>query len=178
MTLRLLQKLRHHRSKTNFLRKRVSRALALHRRGEVRADGLKLCSIQTTVRVEWTARDVHPWDRQIDNRLRERLFARQCLEDVDAAITRLFEQLPELDVLEFRVFYDDRALLLFDGRTQVSAAHAPGVIEVGEVERAEVGTASHLPSLMKLKSMGIQFRVSNWRLEPLGAFKEDEVGAT
>jgi hypothetical protein len=160
MTLRLLQKL-YHRSRTNSLRKRVSRALALHRRGEVRADGLELRNMQTTMRVEWIARDVHPWDRQIGRRLKERLFARQCIEDVDAAITRLFEQLPEVDVLEVRVFRDGGGLLLFHGR----------------VERTEAATASHSSSLMKLKSLGIKFQVSNWRLEPLLAFKDDEVGA-
>jgi hypothetical protein len=117
--------------------------------------------MQTTMRVEWVAREIHPWDRHIANRLRERLFARQSLEDVDAAITRLFEQLPEADTLEVRVLREGDNQLLFHGR----------------VERAEVAVASHSSSLMKLKSLGIKFRISNWQLEPLLAFEDDGVGA-
>jgi hypothetical protein len=160
MILRLLQKL-HYRSKVTSLRRRVDRALALHRRGEVRTDGLELRNMQTTMRVEWVAREIHPWDRHIASRLRERLFTRQSLEDVDAAITRLFDQLPEADALEVRVLRDGDNQLLFHGR----------------VERAEVAMASHSSPLMKLKSLGIKFRISNWQLEPLLALEDDGVGA-
>jgi hypothetical protein len=160
MILRFLQKL-HRRLKPKSLRKRVNRALALHRRGEVRADGLELRNMKTTIRVEWVAREIHPWDRQIASRLKERLFARQSLEDVDAAITRLFEQLPEADAFEVRVLREGDNRLLFHGR----------------VERADVAVASHSSPLMKLNSLGIKFQVSNWQLEPLLAFKDDGVGA-
>jgi hypothetical protein len=117
--------------------------------------------MQTTMRVEWVAREIHPWDGHIASRLRERLFARQSLEDVDAAITRLFDQLPEADALEVRVLREGDNQLLFHGR----------------VERAEVAMASHSSPLMKLKSLGIRFQFSNWQLEPLLAFKDDGVGA-
>jgi hypothetical protein len=83
------------------------------------------------------------------------------LEDVDAAITRLFEQLPEADTLEVRVLREGDNQLLFHGR----------------VERAEIAMASHSSPFMKLKSLGIKFRISNWQLEPLLAFEDDGVGA-
>jgi hypothetical protein len=160
MILRFLQ-LVHHRSKKLSLLRRVNRALALHHRGEARADGLQLHDMRTTMLVEWVAREIHPWDRHIASRLRERLFARQSLEDVDAAITRLFDQLPEADALEVRVLREGDHRILFYGR----------------VERTEVAKASHSSPLMKLKNLGINFQVSNWQLEPPLAFKDDEVGA-
>jgi hypothetical protein len=64
----------------------VVHALALTPRGAVPKDVLAIKSLVVGLRVEWFARDVHPWDRDLPERRKAELFAQQCLEDVDAAI--------------------------------------------------------------------------------------------
>src|SRR5580700_11852234 len=109
-----------------ILKSRVLRALALHRRGEVRPDGLELKAMSTTMRIEWFARDIHPWEPVVDPARRERLFAEQCLRDVDATITRLFQEIPELDALEVRVFHHDSAFPLMAGIVNKGDLIPPG----------------------------------------------------
>ena len=76
------------------LRRRVIGALGVNCRAGVRNDGLPLRSIRSRLEVEWQARDIHPWDQGIAPEEAAQRFAQQCLEDVDAAISSLFESLP------------------------------------------------------------------------------------
>lgn len=142
----------------SILKGRVLCALALHRRGEVRADGLELKAMSTNIRIEWIARDIHPWDRGWDRACRERLFADQCLRDADAVIHRLFEKIPELDTLELRVFYRGLANPLLAGMVKKSDL-------IPKEERGALG--------MKLKTLGVTFKMSNWQLEPLSVGDPD-----
>lgn len=146
-----LAKLR--RGRESILKTRVLRALALHRRGEARPDGLELKAMSTTMRIEWFARDIHPWERGANPTRRDRLFAQQCLSDVDAAISRLFAEIPELDAVEVRVFHRDSALPLM----------------AGIVNKVDLMPDRHAAPGMKLKTLGITFKMTNWNLEPLRA---------
>jgi len=101
------------------------------------------------MRVEWTAREIHPWDRGLDRQLREQLFAQQCLRDVDAAVNRIFDEVPEIDALEVHVLHDGSPLL------------------EGLVRKTDLASLRHGSPRMNLKSLGIRFQMSNGRLEPL-----------
>jgi hypothetical protein len=132
---------------------RVQRAIALHRRGEARTDGLRLIALSTTMRVEWVARDIHPRDRKFRRERAQRLFSQQCLDDTDAAIGRLFEEMPDLDILEIRVLRE---------------ACGPPLL-AGVINRDQVKPVTNLAPGMKLKTLGIRFQIVNWQLEPLSA---------
>jgi hypothetical protein len=88
-------------------RHRIEHALALQRRGEVRSDGLTLTAVSHHLEIEWCARYIHPWDRGCDRREQEDRFAEQSFADTDAALSRLFNALPDVDVIEFRVLHPD-----------------------------------------------------------------------
>lgn len=90
------------RERRRFLR-RVDRALGLWPRGGCVEDRLILKRISTEVAVEWCARDVHPWDRDLAADRREELFLEQCRRDTLIAVRRLFAQLGEVDLIEIRV---------------------------------------------------------------------------
>jgi hypothetical protein len=87
--------------------KAIQNALSLHRRGEVRRDGLTLTQASHRLVIEWRARDIHPWDRDTEPEAREMLFIEQSFADSDAALFRLFRELPEIDEIEFRVLHPD-----------------------------------------------------------------------
>ena len=135
----------------NGITRRVNRALALKPRGAIRKDILAINSLKVGLRIEWFARDVHPWDHDLPEKRKAELFAQQCLEDVDAAIPRLFEQLPEIDVLEIKVL--ERA-----SKSKIIA----GVIHRSDLE-AQVGSSLG----MRLKTIGINYRCADLRLEPI-----------
>jgi hypothetical protein len=78
-------------------------ALALNRRGEARRDGLDLVSATQSLEVAWTARGLHPWDRDRSSLEQEQLFTEQCFADTDAALQRLFVEFPEIDLIRFKV---------------------------------------------------------------------------
>jgi hypothetical protein len=80
-------------------RQQIENALALQRRGEVRGDGLTLTQVSHHLEIEWRAREIHPWDRVSESEERELLFSEQSVADTDAALSRLFDKLPELDVI-------------------------------------------------------------------------------
>ena len=82
---------------------RVKRALQLHPRGGCVDDSLTVKCISTELRVEWCAREVHPWDRDLPAHQRNELFLEQCRHDTIVAVQRLFDQLIEIDVIEIRV---------------------------------------------------------------------------
>jgi hypothetical protein len=94
---------------------RIQEALALQNRHEVRSDGLMLESLCDRLEICWGARDVHPWDQGFSFEYREATFFRQLMEDTEAAIIRIFEQLPEIDVIEVKVFGLQSDKLLLSG---------------------------------------------------------------
>jgi hypothetical protein len=137
--------------KAHVFWRKVERALALHERGEVRSDGLRLIAAKTTLRIEWLARAIHPWDRDLPEGRAEPLFSQQCLNDANAAINRLFAEIPILDAIEVRVRRD--------------ALHAP--ILSGTVHRDSIRTCHYSSIGMRLRAIGLSFRMNNLCLEEI-----------
>jgi hypothetical protein len=81
----------------------VKRAVALHLRGEVRGDGLLVEHLCCHLEIRWRPRDLHPWDQDHPAPEREMLRREQAMADTEAAIHRLFEQLPYVDVIDLSV---------------------------------------------------------------------------
>ena len=84
----------------------VRRALALRPRGAVPNDVLILNSLILSshcLKLEWRARDIHPWDRDLPPAQQAELFSRQALQDTDEALIRLFQGLREIEQIEFQV---------------------------------------------------------------------------
>jgi hypothetical protein len=81
------------------------------------------------------------------------LFAQQCLADTEAAVSRLFNEVPVLDAIEVKVRKDQGGPALM----------------LGIVKRSEVGLCSSQSIAMKLRSLGLRFRLHNLRLEPIDA---------
>jgi hypothetical protein len=135
--------------KAHVFWRKVERALALNQRGEVRPDGLEITSAKTTLRIDWLARAIHPWDRDLPAENAERLFTQQCLDDANAAITRLFAEIPVLDTIELRV------------RREISR---PPILS-GTVHRDSLGANHYASTGMRLRAIGLSFRMSNLCLE-------------
>jgi hypothetical protein len=136
---------------SNRIVRRVASALAVKPRGAVWNDVLSIQDLSFRLHVEWLARDVHPWDRDLPERRQAELFAQQCLEDVDAAIPRLFEQLPEIDVLEIGV-------LERGSRTRIIA---------GTIHRSDLVARQSSSLGMRLRMARINYRRTNLRFEPI-----------
>ena len=134
------------------LRRKVIGALEVNRRAGVRNDGLSLKRMSNRLEVEWQARGIHPWDLGLPPEREAQKFVEQCLEDVDAALSRLFEALPDTDEIELRVLDPTSAK----------------PIVAGTVTRAQAVTASAGSVGMKLKSLGLVYRLANWQFESLG----------
>jgi hypothetical protein len=131
----------------------VERALALHSRGEARRDGLKLTKLTNRLEIEWRARDVHPWDRDDPPERRALRYVRQSLSDTEAAIERLFQNLPQLDVISVTVLEHD----------------SDTVIMTGTVYRGEPEPAAELSAGMRLWKRGVKYHSDGWVFEPLGS---------
>jgi hypothetical protein len=101
--------------------KGIENALALHRRGEVRSDGLTLIQASHHLKIEWRARYIHPWDRACEPVERELRFTEQSIADTDAALSRLFKALPEIDVIKFSVVHPDSDHCILAGTVERSA---------------------------------------------------------
>ena len=134
------------------LRRKVIGALEVNRRAGVRNDGLSLKRMSNRLEVEWQARGIHPWDLGLPPEREAQKFVEQCLEDVDAALSRLFETLPDTDEIELRVLDPTSAK----------------PIVAGTVTRAQAVTASAGSVGMKLNSLGLVYRLANWQFESLG----------
>jgi hypothetical protein len=134
------------------LRRKVIGALEVNRRAGVRNDGLSLKRMCNRLEVEWQARGIHPWDRGLPPEREAQKFVEQCLEDVDAAVSQLFATLPDTDEIELRVLDPTSA----------------EPIVAGTVTRAQAITASAGSVGMKLKSLGLVYRLANWQFESLG----------
>jgi hypothetical protein len=134
-------------------RRGIERALALHLRDEVRSDGLNLKKLTNRLEIEWCARDIHPWDRHEPPDQRAWLFVRQCLTDTDAAVTRLFQELPQVDTIALSVL----------------EPHSESVILAGTVDRDEVEPDAGLSVGMRLWRRGIKYHSDGFQFEPLGS---------
>jgi hypothetical protein len=133
------------------LRRRVLRALALNRVGKSGTDELSLSHLSNHLEVQWRAREVHPWDRDLPPARVAQLFVEQCLDDTSAALERLFSALPEIDIIEFKVTHP--------------ASRAS--IVSGSVMRLEIQNAKACSSGMRLKQLGVTYRLHDWQFEPL-----------
>jgi hypothetical protein len=133
-------------------KRKVSRALDLYLRGEVRRDGLQLTSMRSSLEIEWRARDVHPWDRDSRRDERRAMLVSQTLFDTDAAIARLFDSLPYVDVLQIRVLGvgSDTSIL-------------GGTVTRSSLEEVRDG----LSVRMKLRELGITYHSEGLQFEPL-----------
>ncbi len=100
----------------------IEDALALHRRGEARSDGLALIQSSQSLDVEWRARQIHPWNCNLPPAQKERLFIEQCYADTEAAIHRLFLNCPGVDLIRFKVVRPDTEEELLTGSVAREAA--------------------------------------------------------
>jgi hypothetical protein len=110
-------------AKRNALRgeNRIQNALALHRAGEARPDGLTLIRASHHLEIEWRAREIHPWDRNSESMERELLFIDQAIADTDAALSRLFRELTEVDVIKLSVIHPHSQERMLEGSVERSA---------------------------------------------------------
>jgi hypothetical protein len=129
-----------HKLNLRLYRRRIYRALALNLRGEARKDGLTVDNVSSRLEIRWRARDIHPWDRHRARDEREVMFAEQALTDTEAAVDRLFERLPEIDVIELSVLEPTSEVLIATGTVHRSDLNAvrPHLLSVG-MRLREVG---------------------------------------
>lgn len=126
--------------KHGWYRRRIEQALDLERRGEVRKDGLQLGEMQHRLEIRWRARGVPPWDRHLPRDERRARFLEQALLDTEAAIARLFEALPEVDLIDLRV----------------TDPESESTMLSGTVHRADFQDRRASPSVrMRLTEMGV-----------------------
>lgn len=100
---------------------RIQHALALPGRGGVLHDDLTLSKTSCRLEIEWRARNIHPWDRDLPEAEQELTFAEQSLADTDAAVSRLFKELPEVESIEFRVIHPESDQRILAGTVERSA---------------------------------------------------------
>jgi len=122
----------------------IDAALALHRRGEVRTDGLSVENACLRLEISWHARDVHPWDRDLPVNEKQTEFTEQALADTEAALLRIFERRPEIDVIDLTVLHPK----------------SQAVMAAGTVHRSDLNAARpHLLSVnMRLRQLGVTCR--------------------
>jgi hypothetical protein len=109
---------------SRFYKRSIEGALALHRRNEVRSDGLTLESVCNRLEICWHARNVHPWDSVLSPEYQESAFNQQAMEDTEAAVRRIFERRPEVEVIEVTVLDPHSSALLASGTVRRSALNA------------------------------------------------------
>jgi len=129
----------------------VQHALTTRPRGGVSGDVLEVYSASLTMSVTWTARPVHPWDRDLPLEQQDATFADQCLQDVDIAIARLFSQFPLVERLDITV------------RHPISHAS----ILTGTAHRADFLAVQRLSIPMRLKMLGLAYEIGRGGLRPL-----------
>lgn len=120
---------------------KVERALTPAPRGGVPRDVLALGTVSTTMQVTWTARPVHPWDRDLPVEWQDAAFANQCLQDVDVAMARLFSRFPAVDRLDITV--------------RCPGSGTP--ILAGTAHRADFERVQRLSTPMRLKMVGLAY---------------------
>jgi hypothetical protein len=128
----------------------VRRALALRPRGAIPNDVLILKKLTLSghrLKLEWRARNIHPWDRDLPVLEQAELFSEQALQDTDAALIRLFQGLPEIEQIEFQVLKPDG----FDD-----------IILTGLVDREGVLDSERPLSLrMRLRNLGVTYQMAD-----------------
>ena len=140
-------------------RRNIDWALGLNRRGEVRRDGLTLNIARNHLEIQWRARDVHPWDQDLPLQKRAVALFEQTLTDTDAAISRLFRALPQVDVIDLSVL----------------EPAAEDIMLNGAVHRSTFSEREGLPSVrMRLYGLGVSYRFPDWYLASLKS-EADEV---
>ena len=128
----------------------IERAIRLQDRGEVRKDGLKLVSARTRLDITWAARDIHPWDRHGSQEQTGAQFVRQALNDAEDAITRLFDELPDIDEITVSVLERGSGKVIMAG-----TVHRSSLVE----------TAASVK--MRLMNWGIRFSLAGSYFEPV-----------
>ncbi len=142
----------------------IEDALALHRRNEVRSDGLALNSVCSRLEICWYARDVHPWDYGLSPERRESAFNRQAMEDTEAAALRILERRPEVEEIEVKVLDPHSSALLASGTVQRSALNGAGLrspsvrMRLGELGIRCIATSADEPSSHNEPSKNLDHR--------------------
>jgi hypothetical protein len=140
--------------KLHRVRRVLDRALALHRRREVRSDGLVLVNYAMKLSVSWRAREIHPWDRNMpEEKIAPRLVA-QTMHDAEDAVERIFEAFPEADVLDLNILECD--------------PDSNQVIMSGVVMRSDLRRFAAASIGMRLRMLGINYRLVNQHFETIG----------
>jgi hypothetical protein len=136
----------------------VRRALALRPRGAVPHDVPILTNLILSghcLKLEWRARDIHPWDRDLPPAQQAELSSEQALQDTDVALIRLFQGLSEIEQIEFQV-------LKPDGFGEVILA--------GVVDRERAFDPEQPLSLrMRLRMLGVNYQMADDHLVLLPA---------
>lgn len=125
------------------IRSLVNRSLSLRPRGGVVNDRLVLHKLSGQLQLEWHARAIHPWDRDLPTYRQVEAYFEQAVADTDLAIRRTFQRLPEIDVIEIRV---------------LDTQDPTKIILAGVVTREDALAAdlSYSPK-MRLLMMGVQY---------------------
>jgi hypothetical protein len=133
--------------------RRLTKALGIGRRPAESSGVATLNQVSTHLEIEWYARDVHPWDRDLPDKRKAVLFAEASLAQTATAIRRAFERFPEVSSLSIRVL----------------APRKPhGLLFSGSVLRRDLeGVPGHLSPAMTLKLLGIDYQLIDGVLEPL-----------
>jgi hypothetical protein len=142
------------------LRESAGRALALHLQGEARTDDPQLLDMTVRMQMRWRARELHPWDCDLSSSRAARKLAQQTLSDTEAALERLFEACPDVDVIDLSVIEPNR-----DGNRRVI---------FGTVRRDEFAQWHPLSTDMRLRLVGLHYRLVDENLEPLPADRFSE----
>jgi hypothetical protein len=130
-------------------RGRIERVLARIGRGEVRSDGLRLNKVCSRLVIQWRARDIHPWDHSFPLERRASALVEQTLADTEAAISELFEALPQVDVIDLTVL----------------GPASETTMMAGTVHRSVLtGSQRFLSVRMRLRELGVDYRLASSRL--------------
>ena len=132
-------------------RSAVLQALRTQPRGGVSGDVLEVYSASLTMSVTWTARRVHPWDRDLPLEQQDSTFDDQCLQDVDIAVARMFSQFPLVERLDITVRHP--------------MSHASSL--TGTAHRADFLAVQRLSIPMRLKMLGLAYEIGRGGLRPL-----------
>jgi len=112
---------------------------------------LKMVDARTRLDITWTARNVHPWDRHGSQEQTGAQFVRQALNDAEVAITRLFDNLPDIDEIAVSVL----------------ESGSDKIIMAGTVHRSSLANQTAASVKMRLMNWGIRFSLAGSYFEPV-----------
>jgi hypothetical protein len=135
------------------IERQVARGLRFRFCGGIKNNGTAMQTqiLSARLQIVCCARRLHPWDEDLPEEKQSQLFTKQCLEDVDKGITRLFQQLPAVDEVDLTVVTPD-------GAAKILA----GVVHRGDLLHADQSSVG-----MRLLSKGLNYHLQGYRLEPL-----------